>query len=223
MGQRVARRSQTPGLSASRASRSMSRSQTDRDARHSEMPGVEATNRWAIGETPLGWIAVQQNIHGVLRVRMGFPHQRDLIAALPDQALWSSEPDSLVARLREYLAGARDDFLDVPIAATWSTPFQRDVVAALRRVPYGQATSYGELAARVGRPQAARAVGHVMATNPVPFLVPCHRVLGAGGALGGFSAPTGVALKRKLLELESAVPGSPGIAIPGSSAGAARR
>lgn len=107
-------------------------------------------------------------------------------------------------RLQSFCAGAADDFRDVPVATLWSTEFQRAVVTALRAVPYGETTTYGDLAARVGRPGASRAVGTVMATNPVPLVVPCHRVLASGGKIGGFSAPTGLDLKRQLLEMEAA-------------------
>ena len=126
-----------------------------------------------------------------------------MIAALPADAEPTHRGNALTNRIQDYCRGVCDDFLDVPIAAAWRTPFQRAVVAALRQVRYGQTTSYGELAMRAKRPRAARAVGQVMATNPVPLIVPCHRVLGAGGAIGGFSAPTGLSLKRRLLQLEA--------------------
>ena len=73
----------------------------------------------------------------------------------------------------------------------------------LRNVPYGQTLSYAELAAKAGSPKAARAVGSVMAQNRVPLIIPCHRVVGSGGHLGGFSAPRGIAFKKQLLELEA--------------------
>ena len=73
-----------------------------------------------------------------------------------------------------------------------------------RLIPYGQVLTYGELAERAGSPRAARAVGNVMRTNRFPLIVPCHRVVGAAGALGGYSAPTGLKMKRRLLRLEAA-------------------
>jgi methylated-DNA-[protein]-cysteine S-methyltransferase len=82
--------------------------------------------------------------------------------------------------------------------------FQRAVVGHCRRIPPGQTLTYGQLAARVGRPRAARAVGRVMATNRFPLIVPCHRVVAAGGVLGGFSAPQGLAMKKRLLAAEAA-------------------
>jgi methylated-DNA-[protein]-cysteine S-methyltransferase len=83
------------------------------------------------------------------------------------------------------------------------TEFQQRVFAATRRIPFGNTLSYGELATEVGSPKAARAVGAVMASNHVPIIIPCHRVIGRHGELTGFSAPRGVSLKRQLLELEA--------------------
>ena len=82
------------------------------------------------------------------------------------------------------------------------TPFRDKVLAATRQLGYGATTTYGELARRVGHPGAARAVGTVMSTNRFPILIPCHRVLAAGGQLGGYTAPAGPDLKQRLLEME---------------------
>jgi methylated-DNA-[protein]-cysteine S-methyltransferase len=111
---------------------------------------------------------------------------------------------SLAERLQAFAAGHRDDFLDVDVADEPLTPFQRRVVHRCRRIPYGRTLSYGELAAQAGRPGAARAVGRVMSTNRFPLVVPCHRVLAANGRLGGYSAPSGLTMKRRLLALEAA-------------------
>jgi methylated-DNA-[protein]-cysteine S-methyltransferase len=100
--------------------------------------------------------------------------------------------------LAGYAAGRRRTFT-VPVDLDPLAPFQRTVARALQRVPFGETVTYGELARRAGRPGAARAVGQAMARNPVPLLVPCHRVVSARG-LGGFGG--GLALKRRLLALE---------------------
>jgi len=104
-------------------------------------------------------------------------------------------------QLDAYLAGARADF-DLPLAPQ-GTPFQQEVWAALREIPYGDTTTYGELAARLGRPgwASARAVGAANGRNPLWVVVPCHRVIGADGSLTGYAG--GIDVKRELLELES--------------------
>ncbi len=102
--------------------------------------------------------------------------------------------------IAEYFAGRRQRFT-LPLAAS-GTPFQCDVWAALQRIPYGETRTYAQLAAEVGKPDAARAIGRANATNPICLIVPCHRVIGADGSLTGFAF--GEDIKRQLLEHESA-------------------
>lgn len=104
--------------------------------------------------------------------------------------------------LQRYLAGTREDFSDIAVDLAGIGPFHAKVYAALRTVGWGEVTSYGALARAVGEPDAARAIGQAMGQNPVPVVIPCHRVLAAGGKVGGFSAPGGAATKRRLLALE---------------------
>jgi methylated-DNA-[protein]-cysteine S-methyltransferase len=104
--------------------------------------------------------------------------------------------------LREYSEGQSDDFSDVLLDLDDMTDFQRRVSLVCRTIPFGQTSTYGELAARVGSPNAARAVGAVMARNRLPIIIPCHRVVGTAGRLGGYSAPGGLDTKRRLLRLE---------------------
>lgn len=113
----------------------------------------------------------------------------------------------LAASLEAYFRGETIDF-----SAEWSfldlagwTPFALDVARALCAVPYGEQATYAELAAAAGHPDAQRAVGSVMARNPFPVLLPCHRVVRSDGSLGGFSAGAGISLKRKLLQLEGSL------------------
>jgi methylated-DNA-[protein]-cysteine S-methyltransferase len=110
--------------------------------------------------------------------------------------------EELVAKLRQFSVGQSVDFAEVPLAIDRLSPFARRVVEACRRIPWGQVRTYGQLAAVCGSPGAARAVGSVMAKNRFPLVVPCHRVLAAGGELGGYSAPSGLRMKRRLLEME---------------------
>src|SRR4051794_33228778 len=105
-------------------------------------------------------------------------------------------------QLGAYFAGQLREF-DLPLAPRGSV-FQRNVWAAMLRIPFGATRSYGELAAELG--SAARAVGGACGSNPIPVVIPCHRVLGARGAMGGYSGRGGLATKRRLLSLEGAIP-----------------
>ena len=115
-------------------------------------------------------------------------------AASPDPLL-----DQVEGELREYFAGKRREFSPFPLRLS-GTPFQQSVWLALLGLPYGAVCTYGELAAAIGRPRACRAVGAALGRNPIAILLPCHRVLGAGGALTGFGG--GLEVKRALLALE---------------------
>jgi methylated-DNA-[protein]-cysteine S-methyltransferase len=125
----------------------------------------------------------------------------------PDSSGWHEEPShpvlrEAVAQLAAWFAGERTGF-DLPLDLQGGTPFQQDVWAALRAIPHGGTTSYAELARRLGRPTAARAVGAAVGRNPVSIVVPCHRVLGTGGGLTGYAG--GLERKTALLRLEGAL------------------
>ncbi|WP_078843794.1 methylated-DNA--[protein]-cysteine S-methyltransferase [Streptomyces albus] len=132
----------------------------------------------------------------------------------------------VVRFLDAYFAGERPDF-DLPLHMA-GTPFQRKVWAALRDIPYGETLSYGELATALGRPTASRAVGMANGRNPIGIIVPCHRVIGAGGGLTGYGG--GLDRKRQLLALEGAIPapaltpipapGSPAVSTPAGAGSA---
>ncbi len=107
--------------------------------------------------------------------------------------------DPAARQLADFLSGRRTDF-DLPLHRT-GTPFQRAVLDAVSRIPYGATASYGEIAAAVGRPRASRAVGATNGANPLPFVIPCHRVVGSAGRLTGYGG--GLDLKRWLLTLEA--------------------
>ena len=113
--------------------------------------------------------------------------------------------DELVELSRAYFAGRAVSFRAVRCDLPAATTFAGRVLRACRNIPYGRTISYGRLASAAGNPKAARAAAAVMASNPMPLVIPCHRVIYADGGLGGFSAPAGVAQKRRMLRLEGAV------------------
>jgi methylated-DNA-[protein]-cysteine S-methyltransferase len=124
-------------------------------------------------------------------------------------AVWPTAPDHPVLQktsqqLAEYFAGQRRQF-DVPLDLSYGTAFQQSVWQALLGIARGATASYGEVSARIGRPAAVRAVGSAIGRNPVSIIVPCHRVLGAHGALTGYAG--GLERKRALLRLEGILPG----------------
>ncbi|QDT18140.1 Methylated-DNA--protein-cysteine methyltransferase, constitutive [Alienimonas californiensis] len=158
--------------------------------------------------TALGWFAVRGSAETATHLTIGHAGPEAALAAMRTAAGTHDEDvrdwrPALTDALTRFAAGEPVD-LEAFAVAEPSTPFARRVVAELRRVPRGETVSYAELAARAGSPRGARAVGGVMRSNRTPLLVPCHRVVGAGGRLGGFSAPTGIELKKRLLALEAA-------------------
>ena len=170
-------------------------------------------------KTELGYLGVAVCDGKVIATTMGNDDERsarrrlEKIAAAEDSPSAGTKTATLaddelaedcLARLESFAGGEPEVFADLPVVLTHLTPFQRRVVAACRAIPYGKVKSYGEVAALAGSPGAARAVGQVMASNRLPLIVPCHRVVAAGGGLGGFSAPHGKNLKRRLLEMEAA-------------------
>ncbi len=145
-------------------------------------------------DTPVGPVTVTATERAVTAVRFG--------AAGPAVGQAGDLPPVLrqaVEELREYFAGERREFT-LPLAPA-GTPFQQQVWAALREIPYGATCSYRWIAGRIGRPKACRAVGMANNRNPIAIVVPCHRVVGASGALVGYAA--GLEVKEKLLALES--------------------
>lgn len=135
------------------------------------------------------------------RLLRRYPHA---VEASPPPAVQQAI-DGVVA----LLAGEPRDLRDVIIDDDGTPDFNRKVYAITRAIPPGQTLTYGEIAARLGDKLLARAVGQALGENPVPIVMPCHRVLAAGGKTGGFSAPGGVDTKLKLLSIEGAQPGGP--------------
>ncbi|HEX9772587.1 MAG TPA: methylated-DNA--[protein]-cysteine S-methyltransferase [Steroidobacteraceae bacterium] len=128
------------------------------------------------------------------RMQRRFP---STVEATPPPALQAAI-DGIVA----LLAGETSDLSGVALDLRWVSEFHRAVYEVARRIAPGETLTYGEIAAQLGDPGAARAVGLALGQNPIPIIVPCHRVLAAGGRAGGFSAPGGVMTKLRLLEIE---------------------
>lgn len=162
----------------------------------------------------LGWIAAVVSGSAELLVhQLSFGHSTRARAIVKlDPRLvrgapkFAAEPQ-LESAVEQYALGRPARLTELQYVETARSPFALRVLAACRRIPYGQTRSYAELAAAAGSPGAARAVGSVMARNRLPLLIPCHRVVGSQGKLGGFSAPGGLETKLRLLELEFAAIG----------------
>ena len=151
-------------------------------------------------ETDWGWCGVAGSERGLVRVILPQEMAQNVREKLGRAANFSGPLVEAAAReISEYLHGQRREFT-IPLDLEPLSNFARQILNACREIRWGTTTSYGELAERVGRPGAARAVGQVMAANPVPLVVPCHRVIRADGNPGGFGG--GAALKRRLLKLE---------------------
>jgi O-6-methylguanine DNA methyltransferase len=112
----------------------------------------------------------------------------------------------IIGKIRKHLDWNPQDFRDVAVDLGAAGTFARQVYEATRKIPAGQTMTYGELAREIRRPTAARAVGQALGRNPVPLIIPCHRVLAGGNKPGGFSAHGGIETKAKLLEIEGATP-----------------
>jgi methylated-DNA-[protein]-cysteine S-methyltransferase len=167
------------------------------------------TQHFLVFETAIGFCAIAWNDVGITRLRLptktAEAAERDLRRRVPGAA--SGAPTQAVAHavaaVTRYFAGEAMDFAGVAVDLGAQDAFFQQVYDALRRVGWGHTTTYGALAKALGAgPEAARDVGQAMAKNPVPLIIPCHRVLAAGGKIGGFSAPGGAETKRRMLELE---------------------
>jgi methylated-DNA-[protein]-cysteine S-methyltransferase len=162
---------------------------------------------YELHDTPVGRLLVAVTDHGLCEISYDADPDAEaerLARAFGSRVLRSPRPtDEARRQLDEYFAGKRREFeLEVDLRPT--REFAHTVLDELAHVPYGEVTTYGALAARAGRPRAARAVGTVMNRNPVPIVLPCHRVVGATGSLVGYGG--GLDRKRTLLELEGALP-----------------
>lgn len=154
--------------------------------------------RYDVVDSPLGELFVAATERGLCRIAYFPERAEDEVARLFGHRLLRMPLDDIRRELDEYFEGRRRDF-DLPLDLRVA-PFHSDVLRELAHVPYGHTTTYGALAAQSGHPKAARAVGTVMNRNPLPIVLPCHRVVGASGALVGYAG--GLERKVQLLRLE---------------------
>ncbi|MFT4557605.1 MAG: methylated-DNA-[protein]-cysteine S-methyltransferase [Planctomycetaceae bacterium] len=165
----------------------------------------------SVFETQMGWLAIAARDGVLTRVKIGHPSEdmalqgfvveEGLTDARIELQDWNPE---LRDQLTRYADGEPVSFDNVEL--TWPKPltrFRKRVISEVRRISWGNKLTYGEVAKRAGSSGAARAVGTAMSTNRFPFVVPCHRVVGSGGGLGGFTAPGGIGLKERLLMMEN--------------------
>ncbi len=163
---------------------------------------------YSIFETDMGWVGLAATGEGlvwsVLPMRSRESVERNLIVPQGTINRLSQPPEDAVRLLAAYYRGEPVDLSTVALDLGGSSPFDRRVYAVLRGIGRGSVMTYGQAALRAGSPGAARAVGGAMSRNPLPPFIPCHRVVGSDGGMVGFSTEGGVALKRRLLEMEGA-------------------
>ena len=170
---------------------------------------AQTAHRYLVFETANGFCAIGWSDLGITRFQLPTKSaeatERTLLRHVPGAKPGAPTPGvaEAVAAVRRYFEGEETDFSSVKLDLSEQAPFFERVYAAARRVGWGHTTTYGALANELGAgPEAARDVGQAMAKNPVALIIPCHRVLAAGGKVGGFSAPGGSAAKIHMLSLE---------------------
>jgi methylated-DNA-[protein]-cysteine S-methyltransferase len=166
-------------------------------------------HEYTIFDTKNGFAALAWNENGVSSLRLPASSEAraeaSVLRLFPQarRTTPSAQLASLISEIKRYFDGEKVDFSAVPLDMGSQDPFFARVYAEVRKLGWGETTTYGAVAKVLGaEPQAARDVGQAMASNPIPLIVPCHRVLAAGGKIGGFSAPGGSSSKAKMLEIE---------------------
>jgi len=157
-------------------------------------------------DTPLGRCGIAWTDAGVARFQLPEPDDARAVAGLERRGAVAGDPPPeisvTVGDVVRHFGGDHRDFSTVALDLAGIADFARRVYAAARRVPAGRTATYGEIALEVGAPGEARAVGQALGANPIPLIVPCHRIVAARGGIGGFSAPGGAMTKTRLLALE---------------------
>ncbi|WP_374575660.1 methylated-DNA--[protein]-cysteine S-methyltransferase [Phenylobacterium sp.] len=165
---------------------------------------------YALFPTALGLLGLAWSESAIVGVQLPEADEaaaRARLARRHPQAREAAPPawvEAAIEGVRRLMAGEKLDLLETPLDYGAAPELHRRIYEVVRAIPPGRTMTYGEVARAVGEPHAAQAVGQAMGKNPCPVIMPCHRVLGADGKMGGFSAPGGVATKRRLLEIEGA-------------------
>lgn len=164
---------------------------------------------YCIFKTAWGWFGLLGENNALIQSVLPNPSRQAARHALLDgQPSARQDPNAFAdcrRRIVSYYQGKPVDFQQIPVDLSKLSPFYQDVLRALRGVRYGQTLTYSQLAAQVGRPKAIRAAANAVAANPLPLIIPCHRIIRQDGALGGFSAVGGAAVKEKMLRWEQAI------------------
>ena len=162
--------------------------------------------RWGEMHSPLGRLFIAAGPRGLCAVDFGRAKE-EFLARFDAEARLENDPGALepvVAQLRQYFSGARSRF-DLRFDLSALTTFQRSVLRTARRIAPGTIWTYQQVARAMGRPKSSRPVGQALARNPLPIVIPCHRVIASDGSLGGYSGGSGLEAKRWLLRLEGAL------------------
>jgi methylated-DNA-[protein]-cysteine S-methyltransferase len=162
--------------------------------------------QWGEMSSPLGPLFAAVNERGLCALEFG-RQESEFLQRFDNRARLKKDPkavERVLAQLREYFAGDRSNF-NLPVDISQLTPFQRSVLDVACRIAPGQVWTYQRIAEELGRPRASRPVGGALAHNPIPIVIPCHRVVASDGSLGGYSGGSGLKAKRWLLRLEGAL------------------
>jgi len=165
--------------------------------------------KYAIFLTAWGWAGFAADQKGLRIFVLPEERKEDVLFRIKKELKCNNlvednrEWESLIIKVKEYYSGEKVDFTDCQLNLDSYTNFQKEILQTVKKIPYGEIRSYKETAEAAGYPRACRAVGNTMRNNPLPLIIPCHRVIKSDGGLGGFSGKEGIALKKKMIDLES--------------------
>ena len=168
---------------------------------------MQKVTKYTIFKTEWGYFGLAGNENGVCRTQLPGPKYEKIKSLLLKDCPSAKHEKNFCKNLQKqiiaYYEGKSVKFSkDIPIDINGFTSFGKSVLKTCRKIEIGRIITYGQLAGKAGRPNASRAVGSVLAKNPIPLIIPCHRIIRSDGKLGGFSAPGGISVKKKMLDLE---------------------